>query len=254
MLKSRPQGQYCQAAGSSKPFGTEIATGPGPFGLAVSEKGIAATANVGYERFGITIIDPPGQKTWRAHHIWARTPHSTAPEIADPDWKGVTSGIAFDSEKTIWVSEGDSGRVRQVDIATGDRRKIVNINGPEWHASYTADLGYDSVHRLLYVVDPSNSRVVLIDARAGRVISSVAVGQSPFGIALSPDASVAYVTDSGRLSPSSVFVTQSNQRSIDRIRVPSPQAVLAAADRVFISNGRPRFHHGHFGWQPQGSR
>ena len=37
-----------------KPFGQEIQTGPGPFGLAVSPKGVVATADIGFDRFGIT--------------------------------------------------------------------------------------------------------------------------------------------------------------------------------------------------------
>src|SRR5580693_6924892 len=93
-----------------RPYGVQIETGPGPFGLAVSPTGMIATADTGSERFGITIIDPPGagKNGWRARHVWARTPNSTAPEIADPEWKRVTSGIAFDTDKAIWISEGDS--------------------------------------------------------------------------------------------------------------------------------------------------
>ena len=88
-----------------KPFGVSIETGPSPFGLVSSPQGTIATADIGYERFGITIIEPPGKNSWRPRHIWARTPDSIMPEIADPDWKGVASGVAFDSDKSIWVSE-----------------------------------------------------------------------------------------------------------------------------------------------------
>ena len=98
-------------------MGVQIETGPGPFGLAVSPRGTVATADIGHEQSGITIIEPPGKRDpWRVGHIWARA----------PEWKGVTSGITFDSEKSVWISEGDSGQIRQIDIATGDRRKVVN--------------------------------------------------------------------------------------------------------------------------------
>jgi hypothetical protein len=156
-----PAGEHYALAGASgtvlpggrllKPYGVQIETGPGPFGLAVSPRGVIATADTGYERFGVTIAEPPGRnpvliKDWRVRHIWARTPGSTAPERADPAWRGVTSGIVFDSEKSIWISEGDSGRIRQLDLATGDHRKVLNLNG------FTADLAYDSARRLPFAL------------------------------------------------------------------------------------------------------
>jgi DNA-binding beta-propeller fold protein YncE len=223
-----------------QPFGVQIETGPSPFGLAVSSGGAVATADIGYEHFGITTIErkgkgPDSHNGWQARHIWARTPNSTAPEIADPDWMGVASGIAFDSEKTVWISEGDSGRVRQIDVATGDRRKIVSLNGSDWNKSFTADLAFDGARHLLYAVDESNARVALIDTRAGRVISSVRVQGTPSAIALSPDGFTAYVTES-----SSVCVVDARDplkpEVAGRIQAPSPQAVLATADRVFVSN------------------
>jgi len=220
-----------------RPYGVQIETGPGPFGLAVSPGGMIATADTGPERFGITIIDPPnaGKNGWRARHVWARTPNSTAPEIADPEWKRVTSGIAFDTDKAIWISEGGSGRIRQIDVATGDHRKVVSLNGGEWSNTFTADLAFDSVHHLLYVVDQSNARVAVVDARAGRVLSSVRLEGMPFAIALSPDGFTAYVTESKSLCMIDIHDPLKPGIS-DRIRTASPRAVLATADRVFVSN------------------
>src|SRR5579863_5753472 len=143
-----------------EPFGIQIETGPSPFGLAVSSTGAVATADIGYEHFGITTIErkgkgPGSHNGWQARHIWARTPNSTAPEIAEPDWMGVASGIVFDSGKSVWISEGDSGRVRQIDIATGDHGKIVSVNNTDqngqWSHSFTGDLAFDNVRHLIYV-------------------------------------------------------------------------------------------------------
>jgi DNA-binding beta-propeller fold protein YncE len=154
---------------------------------------------------------------------------SSAPELAEPDWKQVTAGIAFDSEKSIWITEGESGRIRQLDITTGDRRKTVNLNG------FTADLAYDGVRHLLFVVDQSNAKVAVVDARGGRVISSVSVEKAPFAIALSPDGLTAYVTESNAVC---VIDVRDPLKPVvaDRIPVASPQAVVATADRVFVSN------------------
>ncbi|HEX4134319.1 MAG TPA: hypothetical protein VHY84_06840 [Bryobacteraceae bacterium] len=224
-----PGGRYI------RPLGAQIETGPGPSGLAVSPKGMVATADTGYERFGITVIEPQTKKPWLVHHIWARTPHSTAPEIAEPDWKQVARGIAFDSEKSIWVSEGESGRIRQIDAATGDRKKIVSLNGADRSGSSTGDLVFDSARHLIYVADEANARIAAIDARTGRVLSSIGTGGKPAAIALSPDGSTAWVAASNYVCAIDVQ-DAANPKIVDHIPAPSPQAVLTTADRVFVSN------------------
>jgi DNA-binding beta-propeller fold protein YncE len=222
-----------------QPWGTQLETGPGPFGLAVSPKGTIATANIGYERFGITIVDPPGKGSpWRAHNIWARTPGSKAPERADPAWKGVAYGIAFESDKAVWVSEGDSGKVRLIDTVSGDTRGMVDLNNRDGPGSYSADLAWDARRRFLYVVDRANSRVAAVDAKTRRVISWTSLGRWPFALALSPDGDTAYVT-----VPESNSVCAIDFRDPRRPGVPGcirtgggPAGVLAADGRVFVSN------------------
>ena len=108
----------------------------------MGRNGTIATADTGPERFGITVIEPPGKGSWRERHIWARTPGSRAPEIADPGWQSVASGVAFDdSGKAVWVSEGDSGRIREIDQNSGNTRKTINLNGPGWQPSYLRRVG-----------------------------------------------------------------------------------------------------------------
>ena len=179
-----------------QPLGVQIGTGPGTLGLAVSHNGTVATADIGYERVGITLIDH-NKEGWRERHIWARTPNSDAAEQADPDWKGVSFGIAFASERSIWVSEGNSGRLRLVDIATGNHQKVVNLNQGEWRNSFTADLVYDDTRHLLFVVNQANFRVAIVDAKKGSIVSSVRVGRMPVAIALAPDGNTAYVANAG---------------------------------------------------------
>jgi DNA-binding beta-propeller fold protein YncE len=222
-----------------KPWGTELQTGPAPFGLAVSRKGTVATADVGYERFGVTIIDPPG-KSWQIDHIWARTPNSKAPERADPEWRGVAYGIAFEADKTVWVSEGDSGKVRLIDTASGDIRGTVNLNDAEWQGSYTGDFAWDAARRFLFVVDQANSRVAAVNAKTRRVVSSTRVGRLPFAIALAPDGSTAYVTVQETNSVCAIDVRDPQKlAAAGCIRTGSgPAGVLAVDDRVFVSNAQ----------------
>ncbi len=222
-----------------KPWGTQLETGPSPFGLALSRKGTVATANIGYERFGITTIDPPGKgSSWQVHNIWARTPGSKAPERADPGWKGVACGIAFESDRTVWVSEGDSGMVRLIDTASGDSRGMVDLNSREGPGAYSADLAYDARRRFLYVVDRANGRVAAVDSKTRRVVSSTNAGRLPFAIALAPDGNTAYVT-----APESNSVVAIDLRDPRKPAVigwiktgNGPAGVLATEDRVFVSN------------------
>jgi len=179
-----------------QPMGLQIAAGPGTFGLAISRKGVLATTDIGYERVGMTIINQT-KDGWQEKHIWARTPHSDVAEQAEPGWKGVFLGIAYDSDRAVWISEGDSGRLRLVNIDTGNHQKIVDLNQGEWRNSFTADLAFDAGRRLIYVIDQANFRVAIVDARKGQVLSSVRVGRMPFSIALSPDGNTAYVTNAG---------------------------------------------------------
>ncbi|HVW85926.1 MAG TPA: hypothetical protein VHB50_14650, partial [Bryobacteraceae bacterium] len=179
-----------------QPFGRQITTGPGTFGLAINHKGLLATTDIGSDRIGISLIEQV-KGEWQDRHLWARTPGSTAAETAEPDWKGVFFGIAFETDRSLWVSEGDSGRLRLVDINSGNHQKIVNLNDREWRNSFSGDLAYDPARHLIFVIDQANFRLAIVDSKKGQVISSIRVGRMPFAIALSPDASTAYVTNVG---------------------------------------------------------
>jgi DNA-binding beta-propeller fold protein YncE len=179
-----------------RPLGDQIEVGPGPFGLAISDRGAVATANIGFDRFGVTLLDRD-KSGWRKRDIWARTPHSTLPEQADPDWKGVFYGIAFADHRSIWICEGDSGRIRMLDADSGETRKVVDLNKGERKNSFTTDLAWDSARKLLFVLDQANFRLAVMDGRRGRLLGSVQVGRMPFAVALSPDGMTAYVTNAG---------------------------------------------------------
>ncbi|HVW08671.1 MAG TPA: hypothetical protein VHC90_08815, partial [Bryobacteraceae bacterium] len=192
-----------------KPLGNQIDVGPGAFGLAISPKGLIGIAETGFERFGVSVIEPR-KGEWRERLFWAASndddsdnadpkSKSKAPKPARPSdrWTSVSYGVAFDSEKDIWVSEGDSGKVRLLDTGNGARRHMVDINSDQVHNSYTADLAIDPVRHILYVLDQANERLVLIDTVKYKVLSSVATGHMPVTVALSPDRNTAYVANIG---------------------------------------------------------
>ena len=99
-------------------------------------------------------------------------------------------GIAYARNGDLYVSEGNSGRVRIGGTA-------VPLNSGGFRDSYTGDLVVDHNRGIVYVVDQANFRVVAIDAKTRKILSSTRVGRLPFAVALSPDATRLYVTNVG---------------------------------------------------------
>ncbi len=211
-----------------RPYGIQLETGPGPLGLAVNKRGIAATADSGFERYGVTILNPPEKGSpWGEHHIWARTPGSREPETADPSWKGVSTGVAFESDSLLWVSEGASGKLRQIDIRSGDRGRTLSLNDKEWHNSFSGALAYDAPRGILYAADVANSRIVTIDRHRGHVLASLHTGLFPIAQTLSPDGRTLWEVNAGLFA----YRDLAQPLSFPPFGYPSPQSqTLGPAD------------------------
>ena len=172
------------------PLGRSFTAGPGPFGLAISPSGnLVAAANGGPDRFSLTTLRRD-KMYW-----WVR--QVTPPTPDEQDWRSVFMGLAFDTDHALFASEGESGRVRLIDPATGEKRRVYDLNRDGFEDSYTGDLALDRVRGMLYVVDQANFRLVAIDIRRHLVTGSVRLGRLPFAIALSADGRKAYVTNLG---------------------------------------------------------
>ncbi len=177
------------------PYGDEYATGPGPFGLAINSSGrAAATANIGPWRASITVLDRFRTGRWQARQI---APMQQITGVSPVEWMSVSLGIAFANERSVWVSEGNSGRVSLIDPSSDERRRPIDINQGGARDSFAGDLLFDAERNILYVADQANFRVAIIDAKTRQVIASVAVGRLPFTMALSPDGKTLYVTNAG---------------------------------------------------------
>ena len=183
------------------PTGRQYVTGPGPFGLGVSADGkTIVSVNSGPERFSLTVLehDKKGQVTTR--QLVAAKPtdkKDAADEKDDEQWRSVFMGVAFSGNRAVYVSEGNSGRVRLIDLSTGNRRKIYDLNQGSFDDSYSGDLAFDAGRGLLYVLDQANFRLVIFDTRKGRLVSSLSAGRLPFGISLSPDGHTLYISNLG---------------------------------------------------------
>ncbi len=194
------------------PLGEQLSTGPGPFGLALSPGGkFVATANIGMERFSVTVCERDKKGLWLTHHFVAA--HGDGSDVEDKEWRSLFTGIVFSGEKLAYLAEGNSGRIRLVDVASGVRKRVIDLNEDGFADSFTGDLAFDAERNLLYVLDQANFRLVVVDAKKNRVIASVKVGRLPFALALSPDGKRAYVTNLGMFEYSALAgVTKQNAR------------------------------------------
>lgn len=183
------------------PLGRQYSTGAGPFGIALSPNGRrVATADGGKDRYSITVLNEAGNTMRRSRFD---APRDRTPEGEKNDWRSVFLGIAFDGNGRLYVSEGNSGRVRLVNASNGNKIRGYDLNQGGFRDSYSAGLALDAKRRRLYVVDQANFRLAVFDTRSGRVTQSIPVGRLPMQIALSPDKKYAYVTNQGmfRYSP-----------------------------------------------------
>jgi YVTN family beta-propeller protein len=179
------------------PIGTQYPTGPGAFGLAISQSGrTVATANTGPGRNSLTVLDRQRNGDgWDVRQIVAPAKEESDRQEAE-DWRGVFMGLAFNGDRGFYASEGNSGRVSFFD-GSGERRRFIDLNQKGFDDSYSGDLALDSERGILYAVDQANFRVAVIDTRTRQVIASIPVGRLPFALALSPDRSRLYVTNIG---------------------------------------------------------
>ena len=180
------------------PLGRQFTTGPGPFGIAISPGArMVVSANGGPDRYSLTILQRK-DSAWETRQLVAPPKRRDAEgEPEENDWHSVFMGLAFNGERELFASEGESGRVRAIDPRSGTRKFVFNLNQNGYKDSYTGDLAFDRARGMLYVVDQANFRLAVIDTRKRRVIASLRLGRLPFAIALSADGHRAYVTNIG---------------------------------------------------------
>lgn len=177
------------------PLGRQHVTGAGPFGIAVSPNGKRiATADGGKDRYSVTVFTRSGPGLRRERF---EAPRDKTPEGEKNDWRSVFLGIAFDGNNRLYISEGNSGRVRLINAVNGTLIRTYSLNQGEFRDSYSAGLALDHKRKRMYVVDQANFRMAIFDLGSGRLIHSVPVGRLPLQISLSPDKRQAFVTNMG---------------------------------------------------------
>ena len=177
-----------------EPAGRWIPVAPYPFALAVRPDGMqAAVPSIGFP-FALNVLNDPSTD----HPTTLRFPKA---EENDPAVE-VDAGVAYSPNgKLLYVSTGDSGKVRVYQTADWAVAKETSLNGEvggtKFEKSFAGALAISKDGKLLFVTDEGNWRVVVLNAETLEKIGNVRTGRYPFGLALSPDGSKLYVTNTG---------------------------------------------------------
>jgi YVTN family beta-propeller protein len=211
------------------PLGEQLPAGAGAAGLAITISGkYLITVNADSQMPSLTLIENTSKRAVQQIGI--------PPDAESRGRIEVSGGIAFSGEHAAWVAEGSSGQVALIDLTTGERRRGIDLNQSGAGNSFGGALVFDPRRELLYVADPANARVAIVDVRTRRVVASVDVSRPPGALALSPDGGTLYiattsivfadVTDAGHPKLSGSIATGSH-----------PAAIVAAGNRVYVADG-----------------
>ncbi len=110
-------------------------------------------------------------------------------------------GMAMDGKGRLYVTDTQKGRIQVFSSDGGHLRTITLPSPPKGEQTEPVDVAIDDDNRLLYVVDNSNHRLLLLDLRKNKVIKSLGrMGMDdgefrwPFSIALGKQG-IAYIVD-----------------------------------------------------------
>ena len=180
------------------PAGETVMLAPFPFAMTLrADGGQMVAPSMGWP-FSLNIIDMAEKRGEAASMTVRRIPPGSR---NDPKVETYT-GVAYSPDgMLLYDSTGDSGFVDVLETKNWQRVARIALNGKAGEKDYTesfaASMVLSSDGAWLYVVDPANWRVAVVDTKTRRVTASVATGVNPLAMALSPDGSRLYVTNSG---------------------------------------------------------
>lgn len=152
---------------------------------------------------------------------------------AKPAYKegtGTYMGCALSPDgKLLYYGSANEGRIKIVDFKTRALVNSISINGDGFADSFIGDFVLSTDGKKLYAIDQFNYRMVTVDLRLNKVVQSVRVGRSPFGICLSRDGQSAWVSNVGMFEyPLLPGVTRTNRAtsglSFPAYGIPSKEA------------------------------
>jgi len=181
------------------PRGVQVKVAPHPYGLALSPDGqTLVTSNSGTAPFSVSIVTDLASPAPKVAQIPEGFPKRDTESDPDSVYMGVA--IAPDN-RTLYVSEGNNGRVGIFDLVTRQDLGVLSADGAfegkTYADSLTGELKLSPDGRWLYVIDMAHFRLVIFDTQSKQIAASIGVGRMPFGLALSPDGRRVYVSNVG---------------------------------------------------------
>ena len=179
------------------PSGKTHQVAPHPYGLAISNDGnIAITANSGTNPLSISIL----KNIQSANPKIMQVPES--PKGDKGIIESVFMGLAISPDnKIVYVAGGQANKVYKFDIETGLALGSIDCRSKSDQFDYThgfiGDMVLSKDGRFLYAVDQIGFRMICVDTKLNKLISSCPVGRYPFGITLSKDENTVYVANVG---------------------------------------------------------
>jgi YVTN family beta-propeller protein len=217
--------------------------------LALSSSGkILVSANLGLGVPSLTVFEHG--RAWETRHLapvplnlescgatpCAADPQRQATALAPGSWRSVSYGLAFSGEHSVFVAEGYSGKIALIDLASGERRRVIDLDQNGYRDSVTGELVLDPVRNMLYAADQANLRIAVIDARSRQAVSSIKVDGLPLVFALSPDRRKLYVA----LAQTGVSVINVSDPATPKVEalipMKDPSGIAATRERVYVTD------------------
>jgi predicted alpha-1,2-mannosidase len=186
-------------------YGTPIAVGKSPGGLAMSGDSRLYTANQGSN--DVTVVDALSQKV-----------------IATVKVGNVPAGIQTTRDgKTVWLTNYADGTLQSIDAQSLQTSKPIPVG------SHPEELAVSPDDSRVYVVLQGTSELAIIDTASRKLVGTVEVGRHPLGVAVNPDGKAIYVTNSA--SNDVTVVDAASLKTIATIPVgKTPQGLAISRD------------------------
>ena len=210
------------------PVGNWIPLAPYPFALAITPDGSQiAIPSIGFP-FALNLINNPAS----AKPLVQRLPPVEIPASRDRDNDlDVHAGLAYSPDGSVlWVATGDSGKVEGYRTRAADGSPQLTpgfdipLDGPtggeSYSESFAATVLASADGRTLFALDQGNWRIVVIDVATRQRIASIATGRYPMNIALAPDGSRLYVTNTGLFEYTTIPGTDARSPLASGLRFP----------------------------------